>query len=294
MGCALQMWTSHIQDGSCSVLPPHRALCTCTLTDIAKSVPDLSLGGRIISEPALEVLRSSVFLLLSHVSGSGMSTTGSGSSSEAGGSSIDSSRCGGVGVCVSERQAITGAHNLDGSDVGDSVKVFFPASRQQLQLKVVVKNTELDYAVLSATGDMLFSTYPPLYGGPSSSLVGKQLAMCAFQLGVRDELSQWSSSSVGVMPATGVKLSRHEHHLLYTADTWPGDSGGALVVYSGELVGLHMCGVNALKEKFQQMRSLDERVTAVEESLESAARSVASGCIALLANAFADDIVRST
>jgi V8-like Glu-specific endopeptidase len=93
------------------------------------------------------------------------------------------------------------------------------------------------------------------------------------------------------MPATGVKLSRQEHHLLYTADTWQGDSGGALVVYSDELVGLHMCGVNALKEKFQQMRSLDERITAVEESLESAARSVASGCIALLANAFSADIV---
>lgn len=260
----------------------------------AAAVPGLCPGGRIISERALEVIRSSVFLLLSHVSGSGMSTGSGSGSSGAGCGSIDVSRCGGVGVCVSERQAVTAAHNLDGSEVGDSVKVFFPASRQQLWLEVMVKNTELDYAVLGAAEDTLFSTYPPLYSGSSSSLVGKQLAMCAFQLGVHDELSEWSSSSVGVMPATGVKLSRQEHHLLYTADTWPGDSGGALVVYSGELIGLHVCGVNALKERFEQMRSLDERITAVEESLESAARLIASGCIALLASAFAADIAHST
>jgi hypothetical protein len=156
--------------------------------------------------------------------------------------------------------------------------VFFPASRQQLPLKVMAKNTELDYAVLGATGDTLFSTYPPLYSGSSSSLVGKQLAMCTFHLSGCD----WSSSSVGVMPATGVKLSRQEHHLLYTADMWPGDSRGALVVCSGELVGLHICGVNALKERCEHMHSLDERIT------------VASGCIALLASAFAADIVHPT
>jgi S1-C subfamily serine protease len=233
------------------------------------------------------MLKSSVFLILNQPSESGMSTS---SSSEAG-VSIDGNRYGGVGVCVGAREAVTAAHNLEGFDIHDPVQVFFPRSKQKLQLLVMDKDTKLDYAVLAAaTESTHFSTHLPLYRGSSVSLVGQQLAMCAFQLGVHEELPEWSPSSLGVMPATGVKLSKQEHHLFYTSDTWPGDSGGALVMYNGELVGLHVCGVNALKERYERMRSVEARLTAVEESLESAARSVASGCVALLASVFANKI----
>jgi V8-like Glu-specific endopeptidase len=95
---------------------------------------------------------------------------------------------------------------------------------------------------------------------------------------------------MGVMPANAVKLSREMHHLLYTSNTWPGDSGGALVMYNGELVALHLAGVNALKEQLERKRGLQERISAVEESLESAARSMANGCIALLAHVFAGQL----
>lgn len=210
------------------------------------------------------------------------------STSSSDGGSIQGRECGGVGVCVSARKAVTAVHNLDGLKIGDSVRVFFPVSRETSQLVVQVKDNELDYAVLAAGVE--FSTHLPLYSGPSFGLVGKQLAMCAFQLGIHEELPEWSHSSLGVMPATGVKLSRQEHHLLYASDTWPGDSGGALVMYNGELVGLHIGGVNALKEKFEKKRTRKQRMSAVEDSLESAARSVASGCIALLANVFADEV----
>ena len=239
----------------------------------------LPIGGRIISEDALKVVEGSLFLVLSRKLESGMSIGSDG------GASMDGTACDGVGVCVSASKAVTAAHNLTGLTSGDTVKVYFPQTRAKWPLTVEVINSDLDYAVLATTG--VFSKYLPLYNGPSSSLVGKQLALCAFQLGIHEELHEWSSSSVGVMPATGVKLSREAHHLLYTSDTWPGDSGGALVLYSGELVGLHLAGVNALKEQFEQKRTLNERVTAVEESLESAARSVASGCVALLAHVFA-------
>lgn len=238
------------------------------------------LGGRIISEAALKVLEGSVFLLLSQNSGSGMST----SSGNVG--SLDGRACAGVGVCVSARRAVTAVHNLAGFETGDTVKVRFPGdAKGKWQLTVEVIERELDFAVLTTTGQ--FSKHVPLYKGPSTSLVGQRMALCAFQPGIHEELPEWSAGSVGVMPATGVKLSREPHHLLYASDTWPGDSGGALVMYSGELVGLHLFGVNAWKEQPQQRHSLDERVTAVEESLESAARSVASGCIALLAHVFA-------
>jgi len=189
---------------------------------------------------------------------------------------------------VSAQRAVTAAHNLEGLVAGDTVRVRFPQSPAKVHLKVEMMDVSLDYAVLST--DAHFSKHLPLYRGPSGSLVGRQLALCAFQLGIHQELHEWSSSSVGVMPATGVKLSRQEHHLMYSSDTWPGDSGGALVMHNGELVGLHLMGVNALKEKLERLQDLEERVTAVEESLESAARSVASGCIALLASVFAGQV----
>ncbi len=54
-------------------------------------------------------------------------------------------------------------------------------------------------------------------------------------------------------------------------------------MYDGALVGLHVAGVNALREKFDRLHQIEERVSAVEDSLELAAQSVASGCVAVLA-----------
>jgi hypothetical protein len=152
-----------------------------------------------------------VFLILSQTSESGMST-----SSLGGGDSKESSKCDGVGVCVSAQRAVTAAHNPEGLMAGDTVRVCFLGSPAKVQLKVEMMDVSLDYAVLCT--DAQFSKHLPLYSGPSGSLVGRQLALCAFQLGIHQELPEWSSSSVGVMPATGVKLSRQEHHLLYRSD----------------------------------------------------------------------------
>jgi hypothetical protein len=241
-----------------------------------------SAGGRIISVDALQLMRSSIFLTEIKTAEPGMSTSSSDRRS------IHGRKFAGLGVCVSAQKAVTAAHNLVGLEVGNSVRVFFPGSEEMLRLVVEVKDQELDYAVLATDGE--FNAHLPLYSDPSFTFVGKQLAMCAFQLGVLEDLPDWSHSGVAVLPATGVKLSRQQHHLVYSSDTWPGDSGRALVMYHGELVGLHLCGVNALKEKFEQKRSLQERVSAIEESLESAAQSVASGCIALLATVFANKV----
>jgi len=59
-----------------------------------------------------------------------------------------------------------------------------------------------------------------------------------------------------------------------------------LALYDGEVVGMHQDGVNSIREILERKRALHERVTEVEESLESAVRSVAQGAVALLATSF--------
>lgn len=49
-------------------------------------------------------------------------------------------------------------------------------------------------------------------------------------------------------------------------------------------------GVNALKERIRRKADVHERLTRVEESLDSAIRSTASGAIAVLCNAFKDEV----
>lgn len=215
--------------------------------------------------------------------------SGSGGGSQVGGSSgetsTDAGSYVGVAVFVGGSRAITVDHNLGDAAVGSSLHLYNPSERKGLQVRVAARSAEFDYAVLEYGG-----TYPhhlQLYTGSPGDLRGLRLALCAFQLGIQEEVPEFAIS-MGVMSAAGVKLSKREHHLIYTSETWPGDSGAALVMRDGQLVGLHVAGVNALCESFDRKCDLEERLSVVEESLEQAARSVATGCIALLSHTFAD------
>ncbi len=230
----------------------------------------------MLSVEALRLVKQAAFIILSTPSSSGSDVSDPATSPR--------SQYIGVGVFVTAITAVTVAHNLNGAD---TVMVYFPESRERVKLDVVRRNEEYDYAVLRCTEHR---PHLQLYTGPNADLVGEGLAMCAFQIGILEELPEFSTS-MGVMPANGVKLSKHGHHLVYASSTWPGDSGAALVMYDGRLVGLHVAGVNSLQEKFDRMHSMEARLTAVEDSLESAARSVATGCVALLASVFTPDVV---
>ena len=87
-------------------------------------------------------------------------------------------------------------------------------------------------------------------------------------------------------------MSKKKNHATYTAPTWSGDSGAALVMKNGKVVGIHVEGVNAAKELIAQKESVDERLTDVELSLASLVKNTAAGAVALLAAAFRDDVMR--
>ena len=88
-------------------------------------------------------------------------------------------------------------------------------------------------------------------------------------------------------------VSKRKHHAIYTAPTWSGDSGAALVLKNGKVVGIHVEGVNAAKELIAQKESVDERLTDVELSLASLVKSTATGAVALLSTAFRDAVMNT-
>ena len=88
------------------------------------------------------------------------------------------------------------------------------------------------------------------------------------------------------MPAVGIKVSAAQHHLAYSCTTWGGDSGGALLLHDGQLVGIHLALVNALHETIDRKVAVEDGLDSVEESLNELLRGVSNGCVALLASQF--------
>ena len=72
---------------------------------------------------------------------------------------------------------------------------------------------------------------------------------------------------------------------MYECGCAPGDSGAALILSSGRVIGMHTEGVNHMRERKRQAETTEERLTSVEQSLDTAIESVAQGAIALLMTA---------
>lgn len=54
----------------------------------------------------------------------------------------------------------------------------------------------------------------------------------------------------------------------------------------GHIIGIHVEGINNLKERYRQKKDVEDRLSAVEESIDAAIASVSQGSVALLAKAF--------
>ena len=55
------------------------------------------------------------------------------------------------------------------------------------------------------------------------------------------------------------RYSHAKKHIVYQCPTFTGDCGSALVMYDGKVLGLHVEGVNQLKERIVQAKSTNER-----------------------------------
>ena len=56
------------------------------------------------------------------------------------------------------------------------------------------------------------------------------------------------------------RYSSHFKHILYDSATFDGDCGSALVLHDGKVLGLHVEGINQLKERISRNKSVRGRL----------------------------------
>ncbi|CEG49550.1 Trypsin-like cysteine/serine peptidase domain [Plasmopara halstedii] len=113
-----------------------------------------------------------------------------------------------------------------------------------IQLRVVYRNTGLDFAILQSNHQRPFMK--PWPGNPVN-LRGCNLVLASFRIDM-DPYQLMYQNEVGFTPASGVTVSSDQSHLLYWCATFAGDSGAALVMKGEYLVGIHEEVINALPE----------------------------------------------
>ena len=160
-------------------------------------------------------------------------------------------------------------------------------AEEQLTLRLVQRCPRLDSAFLECAH--YSSSFLPRYQGSLRKLLDsaavQQMMLCTFKLGIEEDLPEFRRYMT-VWQAYGVDGGKHGNHLLFQCPAWAGDSGSALLVQDGQLVGIHLETVNALKERLRLSTDFDERLGAIESSIDELVSSAAHGCVALLASTF--------
>ncbi|KAG2502389.1 hypothetical protein BBO99_00005853, partial [Phytophthora kernoviae] len=188
----------------------------------------------------------------------------------------------GMGVFFSPTLAVTCDHNLtEEYTVGRSV--LLALKEEMVDVEVVTRNSELDFTILKVSSPRSF--IPPWNGSPDQ-LRGRYLVLASFRLGI-DEYQAPYKGKLGFAPAACIAISAHRRYIVYSCPTYAGDSGAALLIKDGYLVGIHLETINALREELDRKKVIKDRLNDVEESLDNIARSgLAQGCSGLLVHGF--------
>ncbi|RLN81499.1 hypothetical protein BBJ28_00011958 [Nothophytophthora sp. Chile5] len=189
----------------------------------------------------------------------------------------------GIGVFFSPTLAVTCDHNLTQQHtVGSSAPL---ALKEELaDVEVVARNSELDFAILKSSRPRAFIA--PWSGSPDDLESRCELVLASFRLGI-DEYQAPYKGKLGFAPAACIAVSSHRRHIMYSCPTYAGDSGAALLVKDGCLVGIHQETINALREDLDRKKVIEDRLNDVEESPDNIVRSgLAQGCSGLLVHEF--------
>jgi hypothetical protein len=191
----------------------------------------------------------------------------------------------GMGVFFSSTLpvAVTCDHNLtEQHPVGGMVLVALEGDMAIIE--VVARNSELDFAILKSSEPRAFIA--PWSGSPDDLESRADLVLASFRLGI-DEYQAPCRGKLGFAPAACIAISRHKRHIVFSCPTYAGDSGAALIMKDGCLVGIHQETINALREEMERKKVIKERLNDVEESLDNIARSgLSQGCSGLLVHEF--------
>ena len=193
----------------------------------------------------------------------------------------------GVAFFISPRVALTVAHNLllasSPTSVMRRVNCVRPGVRPSIgeatfAFDVVAHDTKLDFAVLRLrAGERASAHYLPVHSA-EDALGDNSVFLVTCNIRLAHEAPDITCVSVTIRRAHVTNV--HEHHVLYDAQAFDGDSGGALIIgRSGEVIGLHKEAVNAARELIEQKEALDERLDSVELSVKALVQGTAYGCI---------------
>ena len=189
----------------------------------------------------------------------------------------------GMGVFFSPTLAVTCDHNLtEEHTVGSLVPLGL--KNEKANIEVVARNPELDFAILKASKPRSFIA--PWNGNPVHLKGRSDLVLASYRLGI-DDYQEPYKGELGFAPAACIAISTHKRHIMYSCPTYAGDSGAALIVKDGFLVGIHLETINALREELERKKVIKDRLNDVEQSLDMIVRSgLAQGCSGLLAHEF--------
>lgn len=195
----------------------------------------------------------------------------------------------GVGVFFSETRAVTADHNLlDRHSIGSGVEAIIPAHREQLRLTVRARFPDDGFAILESARSHAF--IPPYEEPPQvveeEEVEGEDLVLTGYRIGLEGNAPHFSSR-LGFTKASSIAFSAHRRHLFYQCPTYAMDSGAALLLKDGRLIGIHQEAVNALRERLAREKTIKGCLTAAEESIDQiVSGGLAQGGCALLSHVF--------
>ena len=196
------------------------------------------------------------------------------------------SSCVGVGVFFKAGLAVTACHNLADARVGATVfgrVINCDDTEVELEFLVAVRNEALDAALLTCT--TAYEHFLEPYTGAPAELTCSNIALCVFQSAIHEELPDFRHR-FGVFYAVCTKLSANKTHVLYQSTSCAGDSGASLLLFDGELVGIHLGVVNDLQRLKEQALGVDDALAELASSVNALIDGQSQGCLALLASAF--------
>jgi hypothetical protein len=193
----------------------------------------------------------------------------------------------GVMFFVTPNLAVTANHNIASKKVNDTVYCQQRDVRSHSVLTVVYQDSKLDIAILSC-GKPVGNYLSLLDTRSNPPQCGINFILAAYQIGITEELEYDFKLSFGIMTASVTKTS--DNHMVFQSTTFAGDSGAALTLVNGNVIGIHVEGVNEAEERLRGKKDFEERLNAAEESIDRLIENTAQGCIGVLAHVVLDAI----
>lgn len=195
----------------------------------------------------------------------------------------------GVGFAISGTTVYSVAHNFPESAVGTEMPCHFGKPNQHLvrQLKISSVDHHLDYCILrTVPGESPLPIFLEISREPLQP--GRNCILAAFQIGIQDDLKDLDPDlSVGIFKGEISKL--YPRHFVYQCPSFAGDSGGAVVLKNGKVIGIHQETVIQARERIKQKDlDTDACLESVEASIDELLRSLSSGSIGLQLSAISE------